>query len=704
MSSTTGNRVLFVTIIAISAAINANAESFIAPVSGTLFMQCVGGSAGATSQFGTGTSIGNFVSYLNSVPGSCPTTEVQVGVVTAGQTVTFGIHTLWNGRDYWAFSNGTDQASIIAFSDTHNSLGMGGNIIQQTSPNTWVMHLDDAASYLVDDNNADILIQLRLGGSATPTTPAHGDMNFTVPTAGTLYLSAITAKTGADWKFGIGTTSSNCNIALASLPSTAPPTGEMMVGPYNAGDVVKFCMWSQYGGNTARAFSDGNDAASVIAFWDTQNHLGMGGKVIQQTSPTTWTMHLDNAVSYLYDDSNDDILIQIRLGTNGPAPPTGGVFVAPSAGTLYLKCVGGSAGATSQFGVGSSPSNFVSYLSSLPQSCPDTELAAGTVTAGQTVPFGIETSWGGQTYWAFSTSTDQGSMVSFTDMNNSLGLGGSVIQPAGANTWVLHLNDAAHYTLSSAEANNILIQVRLQARAVGPPPTAITGVGNSASFQPGLSPGMLATLFGTNLSPVVGVASPGSATSYQGVSVTVGGRLAQLFALVNLNGSEQINFQVPEELTAQNTVTVQVNNNGSIGTTNVPLALVQPGIFEYIPAGSLVSYAAILNADGSIVGPSNPASRGSTAAMFLTGLGPTSPFVGTGQPGPVPLATTVYQPAVLGLNNDEVPAVFSGLAPYFVGLYQVNFTIPADAVTGSSVAFSVSIDGVSSQVSRIAVQ
>lgn len=694
---------LFATLLG-SSSLDMHAGVFVAPTSGTLYLKCVGGSAGATSQFGTGASIATFVPDLSSLPQSCPTNEVSIGNVAAGQTVPFGIHTVWEGQDYYAFSTGTDEASYVSFTDVNNSLGMGGEIIQQTGTNTWVMHLNDAAHYTISSAEANnILIQLRLATNS-PTSLPHGDMNFTVPTAGTLYLSTITAKTGADWKFGVGTTSSNCNLALGSLPSTAPPTGEVSIGSYNTGDVVKFCMWSQYGGNTAWAFSDGNDPASVIAFWDTQNKLGMGGQVIQQTSPTTWTMHLDNAVSYLYDDSNDDILIQIRLGTNGPAPTTGAVFVAPSTGSLYLKCVGGSAGATSQFGIGSSPSAFVSYLSSLPQSCPTTEISAGNVTAQQIVPFGIETSWGGQTYWAFSTGTDQGSIVSFTDVNNSLGMGGSVIQSTGTNTWVLHLNDAAHYTLSTSEANNILIQVRLQPTAASPPAPSITGVGNAASYQPGISPGTLATLFGTNLSPVVGVASPGGATSYQGVSVTVGGRPAPLFTVANVNGSEQINFQVPAELTAPNTVVVQLNNNGSDAMVNVPLVVVLPGIFEYVPVGSSTLYAAIVKPDGSVVGPSNPAARGSTVAMFLTGLGPTSPFLATGQPGPVPPATTVYEPVIVGLNDGDVPASFSGIAPYFVGLDQVNFTIPTNATVGSSVSFSVSVDGVLSQSSTIAVQ
>jgi uncharacterized protein (TIGR03437 family) len=539
-----------------SIALTAQAEVFIAPVSGTLYISCVGGSAGASSQFGTGTSIGTFTPYLFSLPQSCPTSEVSIGTVNAGQQVPFGIHTVWGGQDYYAFSTSTDEASYVAFTDTNDSLGLGGKVTVPTGTNTWVMHLNDAAHYTI---------------------------------------------------------------------------------------------------STAEA---------------------------------------------------NNILIQLRIGASGPGSSsvqTGGLFVAPSSGTIYLKCVGGSASAVSHFGIGSSLTGFTSYLSSLPQSCPTAEVSAGTVTAGQTVPFGIETLWEGQTYWAFSTSTDQGSMVSFTDITDSLGLGGSVIQPTGSNTWVLHLNDAAHYTLSSSEANNILIQVRLQTSAT-PSTPSITGIGNAASFQPGISPGMLATLFGTNLSSVVGVASPGGATTYQGVSVTVGGRPAPLFIVANVNGSEQINFQVPAELTAPNTVVVQLNNNGSTATMSVPIAVVQPGIFEYIPSGSSTPYAAIVKSDGSVMGPSNPASRGSTVAMFLTGLGATTPFLVTGQPGPIPPATTVYQPVVVGLNNTGVPASFSGIAPYFVGLDQVNFMIPIDAPVGSGISFTVNIDGVSSQSSTIAIQ
>lgn len=140
-------------------------------------------------------------------------------------------------------------------------------------------------------------------------------------------------------------------------------------------------------------------------------------------------------------------------------------FVAPSSGNLYIKCVGGSAGATSEFGTGTTQANFMPLLSHLPTSCPTAEVLIGPVSAGQTLHFGISTAWNNQTYWAFSSETDEASLVAFTDVCNKVG--GRAVQQTSSSTWVMHLNDAAHYTISQCEANNILIQLRL---AVSPAP------------------------------------------------------------------------------------------------------------------------------------------------------------------------------------------------------------------------------------------
>jgi len=151
-------------------------------------------------------------------------------------------------------------------------------------------------------------------------------------------------------------------------------------------------------------------------------------------------------------------------------------------------------------------------------------------------------------------------------------------------------------------------------------------------------------------------------------------------------------------------VQVEVTNNGLAGAMeNAAVAAVQPGIFEYTPAGSGLLYAAVVKPDGSVVAPSNPASRGNIVSLFLTGLGPTSPPLATGQAGPVPPATTNLTP-VVALNDNGVPVLFSGAAPGFIGLDQVNFEIPANAPAGSNIKLNAAINGVSSQDSRIAIQ
>ncbi len=154
--------------------------------------------------------------------------------------------------------------------------------------------------------------------------------SFVMPYGGNVYLEATGAKPGAEWKFGIGTASLSCHVYLSSLPDTSYPRGEIAADNLKAGDTIRFCMWSKYGATTAWAFSDSTDPASRVAFGDASNALHLGGNVIEKTSESTWLMHLDNAVSYLYDDSNDDILIKIRIEPSGAAPASPSSAAAPA--------------------------------------------------------------------------------------------------------------------------------------------------------------------------------------------------------------------------------------------------------------------------------------------------------------------------------------------------------------------------------------
>jgi uncharacterized protein (TIGR03437 family) len=58
---------------------------------------------------------------------------------------------------------------------------------------------------------------------------------------------------------------------------------------------------------------------------------------------------------------------------------------------------------------------------------------------------------------------------------------------------------------------------------------------------------------------------------------------------------------------------------------------------------------------------------------------------------------------VLTLNGSSVPIYFAGLTPGFVGLYQMNFQVPADTASGN-VQLMVSQSGVASNLTVLPVQ
>ena len=86
----------------------------------------------------------------------------------------------------------------------------------------------------------------------------------------------------------------------------------------------------------------------------------------------------------------------------------------------------------------------------------------------------------------------------------------------------------------------------------------------------------------------------------------------------------------------------------------------------------------------------SPAKSGETIQIFLTGLGKVTGNTAAGAAGPTnPFATTVL-PVDVALNGSDGNSysgkvIFSGLAPNFGGLYQVNVTLPANLPTGTAV-------------------
>jgi len=308
----------------------------------------------------------------------------------------------------------------------------------------------------------------------------------------------------------------------------------------------------------------------------------------------------------------------------------------------------------------------------------------GSLTNWVPIP-GVQVKWavtvGGGTITAASPVSDSSGKVSATWT-----LGPTAGTQNATATIVV---DGSGYTLPP---------ITFTATAVaGPTPVVpANGAVNGASFNSGvaaLAPGAIASIFGTNLTtaPATG-AQPGFVsgtdvlqTTANGTRVTFDGVAAPLFFLKHDAATyDQLNVQVPFELAGKTSAQLVVYLNGKpSASVTVAVQPVSPALFTLCACGT--GAAVILNQDYTINTQSNAAARGSVIMLYATGLGPTSPAGITGKAAPhaEPLAITVsqYLPTIT-IGGVSAHLEFSGLAPWFVGLWQVNVTVPANAPTG----------------------
>ena len=146
-------------------------------------------------------------------------------------------------------------------------------------------------------------------------------------------------------------------------------------------------------------------------------------------------------------------------------------------------------------------------------------------------------------------------------------------------------------------------------------------------------------------------------------------------------------------MTANFVVTNGISSNMQIGTT---LLAEQPGVFTQDG-----TEGSILHLDYSPVTAANPAMTGETVQIFTTGLGAVinQPATGAAAPGGPNLAKTLVQPAV-SMGGVTANVSFSGLAPGFVGLFQLNVAIPAGVPSGNA-DLIVAMNGISSKLAKI---
>jgi uncharacterized protein (TIGR03437 family) len=238
---------------------------------------------------------------------------------------------------------------------------------------------------------------------------------------------------------------------------------------------------------------------------------------------------------------------------------------------------------------------------------------------------------------------------------------------AGGSEFDLSGSAAASYALTRPKA--VLAVSPLAANI------AADGIVNAAAFTSGLAPGGIMAIFGTGLS------GAGTATA-----VDVDGTAAPvLFA-----SAFQVNAQIPPG-TAPGMHTVRVKSAYGAAQQQAVVAAVAPAIFLLGGAG----VGAILNQDYSLNTPLTPLLRGQVLQVFATGLGATA------RQGQYSVVATVVTAVV---NGSELPVSFAGLAPGFVGLYQINIPIPAATPPGSGILLTLKQGGQVSNAVEIALQ
>jgi uncharacterized protein (TIGR03437 family) len=219
---------------------------------------------------------------------------------------------------------------------------------------------------------------------------------------------------------------------------------------------------------------------------------------------------------------------------------------------------------------------------------------------------------------------------------------------------------------------------------------------NGASFLARfpVGPGSLVSAFGT----FTGAANADAAslplgTTLGTVQVLVDGTATPLLAV----RGTQVNFQVPRGTQVGRRAVRVTVGGAAVAEGTMDVLDLSPGIFIVGTAGGN-PLGAVLNQNFSANTQANPARRGEVIQIFGTGPGPLSSTIADGQAAPAsPLVTTTL-PVRGVVSSIEGPVEFSGMAPGFVGLWQVNVRVPDRPFVAGQVSLFLTVGGMPSNV------
>jgi uncharacterized protein (TIGR03437 family) len=209
-----------------------------------------------------------------------------------------------------------------------------------------------------------------------------------------------------------------------------------------------------------------------------------------------------------------------------------------------------------------------------------------------------------------------------------------------------------------------------------------------AVFPLAVAPGEFVAIYGSSLTTATQQAmTQPYPTQLADVQVTVDGTAVPV-QYVSLT---QINIIYPN--VSPGLTQLAVTSTGGKHTVNLMVLAAEPSIFSLDSSGTGPA-AAINGATGQVVNATNPLSAGDYVAIFLTGLGATTPRNGLDYAQIAPMVS---------IGSANCPVTYAGAAPTLEGVDQINCLLPAGVTTGPAVPLVVTSNGITSNSVTLAI-
>jgi uncharacterized protein (TIGR03437 family) len=162
----------------------------------------------------------------------------------------------------------------------------------------------------------------------------------------------------------------------------------------------------------------------------------------------------------------------------------------------------------------------------------------------------------------------------------------------------------------------------------------------------------------------------------------------------------QVNAVIPYGAAVNTHLQLLVQRDNTYATpVYVDVAAAQPAVLQY---GQ--QQAVAVDANGNLIGPSNPAQAGDTLVLYCLGLGAATPAIADGAAAPSSPVASVVNPVTVTVGSQTVNVMSTELTPTLAGVYQIRFSAPQGTPAGDQVPITLTVAGHTSAAVNLSVR